>query len=107
MDIFNMFFGGGFSGGDDDDDDEGFSGFFGGPRPRRDPRPPPVEHTVPFTLEQLFMGKKKKLKIDRKRPCKSCDGRGGGINASTEQCQTCQGKGVRVCIFKLFEYQLF
>ncbi|KAK7086649.1 mitochondrial protein import protein MAS5 [Halocaridina rubra] len=100
MDIFNMFFGGGGGGmrGDDedDDDDEGpsFAGFFGGGR--RSKKPPPVEHRMGVTLEQLMIGAKRKLKLERKRPCSKCEGRGGKLNATTQTCFTCHGKGVKL-----------
>ncbi|XP_068215399.1 dnaJ homolog subfamily A member 1-like [Palaemon carinicauda] len=97
MDIFNMFFrAGGMSGGDDDEDDDsgGFSGFFGGGRKSK--KPPPVDHRLAVSLEQLMVGCQRKLKLERKRPCKACEGRGGRVNAATQTCPTCHGKGVKL-----------
>lgn len=106
MDIFNMFFGGGMAGesndddDDEDDDDGGFSFPFGmrggGGGGRGRGKPPPTEHRLVVSLEQLMEGGWRKLRLDRKRPCTDCDGRGGKNNAFTETCGSCHGKGVKV-----------
>ncbi|KAK4299229.1 hypothetical protein Pmani_028490 [Petrolisthes manimaculis] len=113
MDIFNMFFGGGMSGEnnnedeeDEDDDDDGGGGGFGFPFGLRgggrsggghgSGKPPPTKHRLVVSLEQLMVGGWRKLRLDRKRPCAACDGRGGRANAFTETCTTCHGKGVKV-----------
>ncbi|KAK3857537.1 hypothetical protein Pcinc_036208 [Petrolisthes cinctipes] len=107
MDIFNMFFGGGMAGEnnnddddeDDDDDGGGFGfpfGLRGGGGGRGNGKPPPTKHRLVVSLEQLMVGGWRKLRLDRKRPCSDCDGRGGRANAFTETCTTCNGKGVKV-----------
>lgn len=101
MDVFNMFFGGGMAGGsgdEDEDDDLGSFNFFGpgaGGRGRRH-QPPPMEHRLVVSLEQLMVGGWRTLKLDRKRPCGACDGRGGRLNAATTTCIDCKGEGVKV-----------
>jgi DnaJ family protein B protein 4 len=58
-DIFNAFFGGG--GGDDDDND-----FFGFRPSQRKRQHPPVVHKIRCTLQDLYLGTTKKIKINRK-----------------------------------------
>ena len=86
------------SGDEDDEDDISGFNFFGGGggggRGRQ--RQPPLEHRLVVSLEQLMVGGWRTLKLDRKRPCGSCSGRGGKINASTSVCTGCKGKGVKV-----------
>uniref|UniRef100_A0A0P4W7Z7 J domain-containing protein n=1 Tax=Scylla olivacea TaxID=85551 RepID=A0A0P4W7Z7_SCYOL len=102
MDVFNMFFGGGMAGGggsgdEEDDDDMGTFNFFGpggGAKSRR--QQPPLEHRLVVSLEQLMVGGWRTLKLDRKRPCGSCNGRGGKMNAATSVCAACKGKGVKL-----------
>ncbi|MCL4131836.1 UNVERIFIED_CONTAM: hypothetical protein GTU68_034359, partial [Idotea baltica] len=81
---------------EDDEEGAGFSSFFGkgGPGKGRQ-KAPPVEHNISASLEQLYTGFKKKLKIERDKNCESCDGRGGRLNAQTEKCDTCQGSGIK------------
>ncbi|XP_045618396.1 dnaJ homolog subfamily A member 1 [Procambarus clarkii] len=102
MDIFNMFFGGGGDGGsdveDEEDDDGGFSffgkgGMGGGGAGRK---PPPMEHRLVVSLEQLMVGGRRTLKLERRRPCCSCSGRGGRQDAATQTCGACHGKGVKL-----------
>ncbi|KAJ2297754.1 DnaJ-like protein xdj1 [Coemansia sp. RSA 2706] len=79
---------GGFGMGD------GFFGesmFTGGPPP-----PPKVEiHPLEVTLEDLFRGKKLRLKLVRSTICKQCKGV-GGKKAALHECYACNGKGVRL-----------
>lgn len=67
-DIFRDFFGAGFDPYnmgmyDEEDDMEGFGGTFGG---RRRPAMPVLRRTLPCTLEELYTGCTKKLKVARK-----------------------------------------
>jgi len=61
FDIFGSFFGGGFGGG----------GRSRGPQRTRD-----IEHAINVTLEDLFKGIKKKMKISRNVLCDTCSGTG-------------------------------
>ncbi|XP_071517598.1 dnaJ homolog subfamily A member 2-like [Panulirus ornatus] len=104
MDIFNMFFGGGMGADDEDDEDDegggggggGFPFFSKGSFRRGQKKPPPMEHPLVMSLEQLMIGGRRKLKLERKRPCGACQGRGGKPNAFTQTCTSCHGKGVKL-----------
>ncbi|KAK8723880.1 hypothetical protein OTU49_011588 [Cherax quadricarinatus] len=97
MDIFNMFFGGGGEYEDEDEDgDSGFSFFGKGGGMGGSRKPPPMEHRLVVSLEQLMIGGRRKLKLDRRRPCGACDGRGGRVDAFTQTCNTCHGKGIKL-----------
>ncbi|XP_076030559.1 dnaJ homolog subfamily A member 1-like [Oratosquilla oratoria] len=96
-DIFNAFFS--HLDAEDDSDDDlsgiggGFSGFFGGSRRKTRPT---TEHKLVVTLEQLFNGCRKKLKVDRQRKCTACDGRGGRKGSEIDKCSVCKGKGIKI-----------
>jgi len=51
-----------------------------------------VVHQLRVTLEELYNGTKKKLSLNRKELCKTCDGRGGLGNES--KCKGCNGRAV-------------
>ncbi|KAF8368036.1 dnj-12, partial [Pristionchus pacificus] len=76
MDIFSMFFGGGRGGGS-----------------RRARTVRPTVHQMRVSLEQLYKGCTRKLKISRVCLCKPCEGRGGAVGAE-KQCGECDGHGV-------------
>lgn len=86
-DLFSSFFGGGgfgFPGG----------GFRGGERsgPKRTKD---SVHPIQVTLEDIYNGVSKKMKVTRKTLCKSCKGTGSSTGAK-HSCSTCNGKGVRI-----------
>ncbi|VDK65092.1 unnamed protein product [Onchocerca ochengi] len=83
MDIFDMFFGGHFRGGER------------GERKVRD-----MIHQLPVTLEQLYNGAVKKLKLSRNIVCPKCEGI-GGTKGSVISCETCKGRGVRIEITQI------
>lgn len=83
MDIFDMFFGGHFRSGG------------GRERKVRD-----MIHQLPVTLEQLYNGHVKKLKVSRNVVCSKCNGI-GGAKGSVVQCSTCKGRGVQVQIMQI------
>jgi len=85
-DIFASFFGGG----------GGFGGMRGGqqqgPKKTRD-----MLTALPVTLEELYLGTVKKMKVTRKVVCKPCQG-SGSKTGKAQQCPTCHGQGVRVVL---------
>ncbi|CAJ0571912.1 unnamed protein product, partial [Mesorhabditis spiculigera] len=83
MDIFNMFFGGG-----------------GGRGRREAPRVHPTVYQLSCTLEQLYNGCTRKLKISRNILCKGCEGYGGPKSA-VKQCSECNGRGVVIRMHQL------
>lgn len=83
-DIFSGIFGGGM----------GMGG--GGPRQRggnRGGRGPNKYHDIGLRLDDFFTGKEIKLKFNQGRRCTACTGSGA---EATEQCNTCNGSGMRV-----------
>jgi DnaJ family protein A protein 2 len=81
FDIFSSFFGGGFGGG----------GRSRGPQRTRD-----IEHAIPVTLEDLYKGIKKKMKISRNAICDTCAGTGSKKKGAVAKCSGCDGKGIRI-----------
>jgi DnaJ family protein A protein 2 len=87
------------------DDDGGmdiFDIFGGGGRRGKSQRGPqkgePVIFPLNLTLEEMFTGCVKKLRLTRSVACKGCDGKGGSQVVS---CSTCQGRGIRVVVQRL------
>ena len=70
---------------------------FGGGGRRRGPaqkrRGEDVMFPLPVTLEEMYKGVTKKLRLTRNIICKGCDGKGGSTVAA---CQPCRGQGVRM-----------
>ena len=77
-DIFNMFGGGGFGGG----------GQRSGPRKGSD-----LKIKVDITFEEAAFGTEKKIKLNRKEHCSSCDGTGAKDKSSVKTCDKCHGSG--------------
>lgn len=78
MDIFDLF-GGGFGGG--------------GRRGKK--RGEDVVFPLKVTLDDLYNGTSKKLRLTKKLICESCKGK-GGKDGKDAQCGGCQGQGVKV-----------
>lgn len=76
MDIFNMFFGG-----------------MRGGRSREPAKVRPTVHQLRVSLEQLYNGCTRKLKVSRSILCRDCGGRGGAAG-SVKKCTDCGGRGV-------------
>lgn len=78
-----------------------FDMFGGGMGGRRGPKGPRRGEDVSFetkvTLEQLYGGHNKSLKLTRKVLCPSCDGKGGDASM-IQECRECDGHGVRIQI---------
>ena len=50
-------------------------------------------HYLPVSLEQLYNGATKKMRIKRKAICKVCDGKGGTESGGITICDLCKGCG--------------
>jgi len=50
-----------------------------------------VKNIVPVTLEELYNGVERKIKITRSRNCKDCKGVGTSRPDATKTCSTCKG----------------
>jgi molecular chaperone DnaJ len=98
---------GGFQGMDMDeilrrfgfDTDDVFGEFFGGSRRRSGGRPRGERGTnlrikVKMTLEEIFTGINKKIKVRKQVACNTCGGSGARDASSVETCSTCRGGGM-------------
>lgn len=56
---------------------------------------PDIRHTLNVSLEELYFGKSKKLKLKRKKICKGCQGT-GSKSGQQQNCDSCSGQGVKV-----------
>ena len=83
-DIFEQF---GFGGG------SGFSGFGGGSR-RQKQRDTRVYSEVELTLDDVYFGVKKNIKVSVDVKCSTCNGQGAENPNDVEICSTCDGQGV-------------
>ncbi|KAJ1890608.1 DnaJ-like protein xdj1 [Kickxella alabastrina] len=89
-------FDGFYDGGDMDGMEDMYANFFGGGGGGGRPRAPQVErHALSVTLEELFRGKKIRMKLTRSVPCKVCKGL-GGKKSVLKDCFECSGKGFRM-----------
>ena len=90
-DIFSSFgdiFGGGAGGG--------FGDIFGGGgqrRSRQQRRGADLKLTLALTLEDIYEGSQKTVKIKRFEKCKPCGGSGAEGEAKPDTCSSCQGSG--------------
>ena len=81
-DIFEQFFG---------------PGIFGGGRRRSGPRKSEDSvNAIGVTLEDLYTGLRRKLKIRRREHCPKCHGTGTRNGREPQKCATCGGRGVVV-----------
>jgi DnaJ family protein A protein 2 len=79
-----------------------FSMFFGGGRPRGEPKPKDIIHELQVTLEDMYLGKTKKIAAVRDRLCDGCNAEGVKPGAKREHCGDCNGRGVRVVMQQVF-----
>jgi DnaJ-class molecular chaperone len=49
-----------------------------------------------ITLKQFYNGVTKKLKINRRKTCDTCEGSGLSLGKEADPCYVCQGKGIKV-----------
>ena len=75
-----------------------FSMFFGGGFQEREKRKRQDMKQINLTLEELYFGTTKKLKLQRKKQCLYCFGRGC---TKFTKCDDCNGQGVKVTIRQL------
>ena len=74
----------------------GFSSIFGGGgrRGRSGPaRGSDLKITISLTLEEIYKGTEKTVKIKRFEPCTSCGGSGAAPGSNPVNCPVCQGSG--------------
>uniref|UniRef100_A0A0A9WGP8 DnaJ subfamily A member 4 n=1 Tax=Lygus hesperus TaxID=30085 RepID=A0A0A9WGP8_LYGHE len=82
-----MFFGGGGGG-------RGFA--------QEERRPKDLVHELPMTLEELYKGKTRRIRITRHRLCSTCNGVGVKPNARKNVCATCSGRGMTISVQQAF-----
>jgi len=76
-----------------------FGGGGGGPSGRRHQHSGPqkgetVRQGLPVTLEELYNGATRKIRITRTRICKPCDGIGATKKEAVVECKRCNGVGI-------------
>ena len=82
-DIFEQFgFGGGFSSG------------FGSRRGHKQEKDTSIYKEIEITLDEVYFGTEKKIKIEIDDKCPECDGKGAKNPEDTKICPTCHGSGV-------------
>jgi DnaJ family protein A protein 2 len=84
FDIFDLFGGGG----------GGMGGMGRGGRPKGPVKAEPVKHAIPVTLEDLYNGTTKKIRVTRTRNCKACEGVGASKKDAVVTCTKCDGHGM-------------
>jgi len=75
--------------------DFGFDSFFGGQRGSRQAhnRGEDLRIKVALTLEEIYNGVEKKIRVKRMTVCEECDGSGLAPGASRKTCPECKGAG--------------
>jgi DnaJ family protein A protein 2 len=79
---------------------EGFDIFdiLSGRGPQRKPRGPQknetVKHALPVSLDELYNGATRKIRVTRTRICQGCKGVGGSKKEAVQTCPKCQGHGI-------------
>lgn len=86
-DIFAEFFRGGGMGG------MGFGDMFGGRARRQAPTVEPIEVRLKLTLEEVFKGVTKKVRVTRPQVCSECTGFGTKSKTEKPKCSNCNGSG--------------
>jgi DnaJ family protein A protein 2 len=94
FDIFGSMFGGG----------GGFGGSFaagGSSRHRGPQRTKDMVSAINVTLEDIYNGKTKKMKITRNVICTTCGGAGSKDGKPMSKCKECEGNGIKVVLRQL------
>jgi DnaJ family protein A protein 2 len=84
-DLFSQFFGGGM-----------FGGMGGTRRPTGPQKGQDVMHALKVSLEELYNGATKKIRVTRTRNCADCKGTGSSKKDAVEECSGCRGQGRRI-----------
>ncbi|KAG8465859.1 hypothetical protein KFE25_005429 [Diacronema lutheri] len=71
--MFGMFFGGGWGGRPEEAED--------------------ILAPLDLTLEDMFVGRSRSVRVERTRVCGECRGKGGKGGAEGRRCETCDGRG--------------
>ena len=79
-DVLGQFFGGSFGGG-------------GKRQQRRAARGRDIQYEAELTLEEVFKGARKMIKVPRNEVCKDCQGNGSKNGTALTECQSCGGRG--------------
>jgi len=82
-DIYDMIFGG---------------GGFGGRHQRAQPQTEDVTTVLKVSLEQLYSGCTRRMRVTREKICRDCKGKGG---MSVIRCNACDGRGARIRVTQM------
>lgn len=96
-DLFANLFGGGGGGGGGFDFGGGDFHGTGGGMPRRPRKGESMKYPLAVSLEDLYLGKKTKLALEKNVICSNCEGKGGKTGA-TKKCGSCKGRGFQVAM---------
>jgi len=95
----------GMSGGGGIDPFDIFGSFFGmggshaaGGRPRGPQRTKDMVTPINITLEDIYNGKTKKMKVSRNVVCTTCGGSGSKDGKPMQKCKECEGQGVKMVV---------
>jgi len=95
----------GMNGGGGIDPFDIFGSFFGmggssaaGGRPRGPQRTKDMITPINITLEDIYNGKTKKMKVSRNVVCNTCGGAGSKDGKPMQKCKECEGQGVKMAV---------
>lgn len=71
------------------------AGHFGGARDEGERRAKDTIYQMQVSLEDMYNGTTRKLKVNKKILCPKCEGRGGKEGA-VKKCDACRGQGVQI-----------
>ncbi|CAG9463702.1 unnamed protein product [Pedinophyceae sp. YPF-701] len=72
----------------------------GGRRSPRERKAPPVQHQLRVTLEDMYNGTTRKMRMQRGKECGACNGK-GTKSGREPQCSTCRGQGVVLLVQRM------